>query len=279
MDHAGAVEEVISAAQPWLPSIDIQHRSSARLTIPHYIEAWYRWAYLDRRNARLLDRESIVSAILLGNSHRLRRAALSEIEPGQRVLQAAHVYGRLIPEIAHRVGPDGSLDVIDIVPLQVALCRRKLQGMGQASARIADATDPGDNAYDVVNCYFLLHEVPDDRKRAIVDALLRRVAPGGRAVFIDYHRPKRRQPLRGFYRLLFRRVEPFALSMWNCEIHQLASEASAFRWNKKTMFGGVFQKTVACRKPETDATSAIDRGNAGVDDMHAGSTTIGIGER
>jgi len=218
--------------------------------IPAYIEASYRWAYMDRRNARLLDREAVVAAILFGNNRRLRQSILRDIEHGQSVLQVAHVYGRLIPEIARRVGPNGSLDVVDIVPLQAALCRYKLRGLGQARVRIADACEPGERLYDVVSCYFLLHEVPDVKKRMIVGALLDRVAPGGRAIFIDYHRPSRLQPLRGFYRRLFERVEPYALSMWQHDIQDLAGDASAFQWEKRTLFGGVFQKTVAYRPPE-----------------------------
>lgn len=225
--------------------------------VPTYIEACYGWAYLDRRNARLLDREAVVTAILFGNSRRLRNSLLSDISSGQSVLQVAHVYGKLIPEIARTVGPSGHLDVIDIVPLQAALARRKLRGLGQTHVRIADASDPGEHAYDVVSCYFLLHEVPDDKKRTIVEALLQRVAPGGRAVFVDYHRPSRLQPLRGFYRRLFERVEPYALSMWDHDIREFAGDPSSFRWEKRGFFGGVFQKTVAYRVRESDQPPEI----------------------
>lgn len=216
--------------------------------VPAYLKNTYTWAYLDPRNARLLDNETIVGIILFGNHVRLRNAALAEFSSGQSVLQAAHVYGTLIPEIARRIGPKGSLDAMDVAPLQAALCRRKLWGMKQARVRIADASKPGDGLYDVVSCYFLLHEVPDDMKQAIVTALLQRVAPGGRAVFVDYHRPARLHPLRGFYRKLFERLEPFALSMWDHEIRDLGADAAAFEWTKETFFGGVFQKTVAHRR-------------------------------
>tara|TARA_R110002020_G_scaffold185411_1_gene383020 strand:+ start:1363 stop:2070 length:708 start_codon:yes stop_codon:yes gene_type:complete len=227
------------------PSIPADH------AVPAYLKDTYNWAYLDPRNTRLLDNEAVVGVILFGNHVRLRNAALAEIKPGQSVLQAAHVYGTYIPEIARRVGPTGSLDSIDIAPIQAALCRRKLWGMKQAHARIADASKPGDGLYDVVSCYFLLHEVPDDMKQAIVTALLERVAPGGRAMFVDYHRPSRLHPLRGFYRKLFEKLEPFALSMWDHEIRDLGADAAAFEWSKQTFFGGVFQKTVARRRVST----------------------------
>ncbi len=206
-----------------------------------------RLAYLNPTSARLLDRDAVVSAILLGNNRRLRRSLLCEIEPGQRVLQVAHVYGSLIPDLARKVGPSGLLDAIDIVPLQAALCRRKLRGFPQARVQIADAADPGKGLYDTVACFFLLHEIPDDRKRAVVDALLARVLPGGKVVFIDYHGPARWHPLRGLMRAMLRRLEPFAESLWRHEIADFASTPGAYHWRKRTQFGGLYQKTVAYR--------------------------------
>ena len=216
--------------------------------IPAYLREVYGWAYLNPTNVYLLDRDAVVNAILLGNNGRLQRALLSEIIPGQRALQVAHVYGRLIPEIAELVGPTGYLDVIDVVPLQAALCRRKLRGFPQARVQVADAARlPGDEVYDVVTCFFLLHEIPDERKRAVVDAVLARVVPGGKVVFVDYHEPARWHPLRGIMRGLLSRLEPFAVGLWHHEIAEFASAPGAYRWEKQTLFGGLYQKTVAYR--------------------------------
>lgn len=223
-------------------------RRALRVAIPDYLRDVYGWAYLDAANARLLDHDVVVAAILLGNSRRLRQALIGELAAGQRVLHAAHVYGRLIPDVAARVGRSGRLDVIDLVPLQAALCRRKLRGYPQARVRIADAARPGEGMYDAVTCFFLLHELPDERKRAVVDALLARVLPGGRAVFIDFHRPAPWHPLRGPMRWLMRRLEPFAESLWHHEIAAFASAPGDYRWHKRTLFGGLYQKTVAYRR-------------------------------
>ena len=215
--------------------------------IPAYMREVYYWAYLNSSNARFLDHDAIVSAILLGNNARLRRSLISEIRTGQRVLQVAHVYGRLIPEIAQQVGPAGYLEVIDLVPLQVALCRRKLRDFPQAQVRIANAADPGEAMYDVVSCFFLLHEIPDDLKRSVVDALLLRVNRGGKVVFVDYHQPARWHPLRGFLQLLFNRLEPFAKSLWQHQVADFATTPENYRWQKQTFFGGLYQKTIAYR--------------------------------
>jgi len=215
------------------------------VAIPAYLQSVYRWAYLDPTNVRLLDRDIVATVILFGNYERLLRTCLAEVSPGDRVLQAAHVYGRFVRKLAERIGPAGRLDVVDVVPLQAALCRRKLHGMAHARVRVADAADAGDERYDVASAFFLLHEIPDEQKRAVVDALLAQLSPRGKAVFVDYHAPAAWHPLRRPLRRVFQRLEPFAESLWHHRIEEFAAEADAFRWRTETLFGGVYQKTVA----------------------------------
>jgi hypothetical protein len=116
--------------------------------------------------------------------------------------------------------------------------------MPHARVRVAVICNAGREKYDVVNCFFLLHELPDQQKRAVVDALLAQVALGGKAVFIDYHAPTSLL-LRAFYRLVFALFEPYAEGMWLHDIREFSTAGQAFVWSKTTMFAGVFQKTVA----------------------------------
>jgi SAM-dependent methyltransferase len=110
---------------------------------------------------------------------------------------------------------------------------------------LADATAPPDERYDVVLSFFLLHEVPEDYKKRIVDAALSRLRPGGRVVFIDYHRPDRWHPLRPLMGLVFDWLEPFARALWHRDIASYASQGAAFTWRKRVFFGGLYQKVVA----------------------------------
>ncbi len=216
--------------------------------IPDYMQEIYHWAYLNSRNVWLLDHEWVVNSILWGHSRQLRSAVLSEIEPASRVFQAAHVYGCMQPELAQKIGPKGHLDVVDVVPLQVGICRRKLSLFPNADVRIADAASSDGRQYQRVVSYFLLHEIPDVHKYAVVAALLARLAKGGKAVFIDYHRPARWHPLGGLMRLVFRTLEPFATSLINSEISDYAPHGADFDWSKQTYFGGLYQKVVAHRR-------------------------------
>ena len=215
--------------------------------LPDYLVDTYSWAYLRPRSIAFLDNPLIVSSILWGNFRRLVRTACAEFHPGQSILQAASVYGSLSADLARTVGRHGRLEVIDIAPQQVENCERKLVGLPQARARLADAAAPGGGPYDAVCCFFLLHEIPDDYKHAVVDALLDSVPPGGKVVFVDYHKTVALHPLRGVMHLVFRYLEPFAFGLVNGEIKDFASRADDFAWQKQPYFGGLYQKVVARR--------------------------------
>ncbi len=194
---------------------------------------------------RLLDRPWVVNAILWGNNRRLQRWLFEEIEPGWRVLQACCVYGDLSPGLARRLGSRGRLEVIDVAPVQLDACRNKLRDYPWATVRLADAAAPGGGLHDAVVCFFLLHELPENYKHAVVDALLKSVVPGGKVVFIDYHKPGRAHPLKWITAAVFALLEPFAMSLWRNRIADFAPRAGRCAWRTETCFGGLFQKTVA----------------------------------
>jgi len=229
--------------------VDLPNRSTSQgVAVPAYLSEVYNWCYLAPRNVELLDRSIVVDVLLFGNARRLMRAALAEIEPGQRVLMATHVYGDFIKRLAEWVGPEGRLDVIDVAPIQVEHCQRKVGHLAHVNIRHADAAAPGGGPYDAVVCFFLLHEVPDGKKRAVVDALLRNVTPEGKVVFVDYHDPHRLHPIRYVLQAVNHCLEPFAWSLWRHPVSVFASDADAWTWDKRTFFGGVYQKVVTRRR-------------------------------
>ena len=221
--------------------------SAATAEVPGYLARTYRWAYLDDRNARLLDRELVVKTILWGQHRKLEAAAFAESEPGQNVLQTACVYGQCSPALAAHIGCAGQLKVIDVASLQVARCRQKLAAFPQSVVEQQDVVDLADRELDAAVCYFLLHELPDAVKYAAVSALLETVRVGGKAVFVDYHEPHRTHPLKPVINLVFALLEPYAKGLWHNEIKHFAGADPRFSWHKETYFGGLYQKVVATR--------------------------------
>jgi len=224
-------------------------------SLPAYLRDTYTWAYLDRRAVRWLDQPVVVSAILWGNAGRLMDWAVREFSPGQRVLQAAAVYGDFSLRLVRRLGAAGRLSVVDVAPIQVANARRKLAGWPGVRARVADLTEPLGERFDAVCCFFLLHEVPVPARRCIVANLLAAVGPGGRIVFVDYHRPRWWHPMGPAMALVFRYLEPFANSLLAESIESMLPESADFEWRKETRFGGLYQKVVGVRRDAPAAGS------------------------
>jgi SAM-dependent methyltransferase len=217
--------------------------------VPDYLRDTYTWAYLRPASVRLLDRPWVVNTILWGNYPRLMRAALAEMRPGQRVYQPACVYGDFSRQVATVLGPDGHLDIGDVAPVQVENCRRKLRDCANVTVHLWNAGDAGFGRFDLVCCFFLLHEIPEAYKHRVVDRLLEAIEPDGKLVFVDYHGPRRGHPLKWIMSFINNALEPFAQALWDNEISSYSSRKEEFTWTKQTYFGGLYQKVVVERRP------------------------------
>ncbi len=214
--------------------------------VPDYMTEVYDWAYVDPKRVRLLDRNSVVKTLLFTNDQRLMQSYLDEITPGSRVWQVAHVYGDLVARAADKVGPAGAFHLTDITPIQIEHGSRKLAAKPWTRVVRADAAhwQAEDRPYDLICSFFLLHEVPEDKKYLIVNNILDQLPKGGKAVFVDYHRPHPLQPIGWLLRGVNAWLEPFAKALWDREICTYARNPAAFAWQKKTFFGGVYQRVV-----------------------------------
>ncbi len=216
--------------------------------VPTYI---YDWAYVNPFRAGLLDRNIVVTILLFFNDQRLMRSYLNEIKEGMKVWQVAHVYGDLVTKAAQKVGTNGVFHLSDITPIQIEHATKKLAGLPQAKVFRSDAatfTSGEDIEYDIICNFFLLHEVPENKKREIVDHMLNRLPKGAKAVFVDYHNPAWWQPVRYILKIVNAWLEPFANALWQNEIKHYAKNADQFNWDKKTFFGGVYQRVVVTHK-------------------------------
>jgi ubiquinone/menaquinone biosynthesis C-methylase UbiE len=105
-----------------------------------------------------------------------------------------------------------------------------------------------DASYDQAVLFFLLHEQPAHVRRRTLAELWRVVKPGGKIVLFDYHAPGWRHPLRAPMRALLRRLEPYALDLWQQPLQRfLPKEAVDVEVRKETYFGGLYQKIVLQR--------------------------------
>lgn len=226
--------------------------SFTTVAIPEYLQKTYWWAYLHPRAVHIFERQWLVNLILWGNFARLRDTALQEM--GEvihgRILQVACVYGDFTEHLVRRLGPQGRLDVIDVAPIQIRNLQAKLKNPRQVTVLRQDSTalQFEDASHDAAIVFFLLHEQPADVRRKTITEALRITKPGGKIVFVDYHRPHRFNPFRYIMVPILRTLEPFAMDMWRGEIADwLPAEMPAAQVAKQTYFGGLYQKVVITR--------------------------------
>jgi len=218
-------------------------------TIPGYLEERYWWAYLHPKSVRFFEQQWVINTILWGNYARLRDSTLDEMgtEISGRTLQVACVYGNLTPELVNRHLPDARLDVVDVAPIQLKHLWRKVKKRNNVILDCQDASSLSfaDKTFDQVLVFFLLHELPMEVRKKAINEVLRVVKPGGKIVFMDYHRPVWQHPHRYLMPLILKTLEPFALDLWNNEIADwIEGDNQPREIIKTTFFGGLYQKVL-----------------------------------
>lgn len=215
--------------------------------IPDYLQKNYWWAYVHPRGVRFFDREWIVNLILFGNMARLRDLALAEFDNKLegRTLQVACVYGDFTPKLAQCIAPGGTLDVIDVLHVQLANTRRKLPRSAPVNLHHCNSNDLrfDDAIFEQVVVFFLLHEQPDWAREKTLAEAVRVLKPGGKLVLVDYHRPGRWNPMRYFFEPILDLLEPFAVALWYRELPSWLPRGTRIaKMTKRTVFGGLYQK-------------------------------------
>lgn len=226
--------------------------------VPQYLQAHYWWAYVHPRAVHVFERQWLVNLILWGNYKRLCNAVLHDYGhhlPG-RTLQVACAYGDLTPRLANCVTPDGSLEIVDILPIQLDNLASKLPRDVPIKLHCMDSAALGfaDASFDRALLFFLLHEQPQAvRERTLAEAL-RVVRPGGTLTIVDYAPPNRFNPLRYFWKPVLDRLEPFARDLFSEEVAAwLPKNGSFLTVSKQRFFGGMYQMlTLKVAEPVKD---------------------------
>jgi ubiquinone/menaquinone biosynthesis C-methylase UbiE len=226
--------------------------SCTPVVVPEYLEKTYWWAYTHPNAVRVFERQWLVNLILWGNFSRLRDLALAELSDALngQLLQVACVYGDFTQQLVKRLGPQGHLNVVDVAPVQIKNLHNKLHDKRQVSILQQDASHLNfrDASQDAALVFFLLHEMPADVRRKTISEALRVTKPGGKVVFVDYHKPQASSPFRYIMVPILTTLEPFAMDLWNGQITDwLPAECAHLKIDKQTYFGGLYQKVVITR--------------------------------
>lgn len=220
--------------------------TSAVAEVPEYLKQTYWWAYVHPRAVYVFERQWLVNLILWGNFARLRDEALDAL--GQqldgRTLQIACVYGNLSARLRERLAPEGKLDVVDILPVQLDNLARKLPVDPRIALHQGDssALPMASGSYDRALLFFLLHEQPEDVRRKTLAEALRVLKPGGTLVIVDYHRPSAFSPLYWPMQGILRTLEPYAMDLWRQPIDEfLPKDVAIASIERSTSFAGLYQ--------------------------------------
>jgi len=218
--------------------------------IPDYLQETYWWAYLHPKSFYFFEREWVVNLILWGNMNRLTQAVLEEMspEPHSRMLQVACVYGDFSNKVASYLEKTQSrLEIVDVAPIQIENVKKKLSRNQNVGAHLQDSTsmDFPDASFDDTVVFFLLHEQPEMARRKTVEEAIRVTRPGGKVIFVDYHGPKRSNPMRYVMKPILSWLEPFAMDLWREELPAFMPESiRPEQIDSEFYFGGLYQKIV-----------------------------------
>ena len=214
------------------------------------------WVYSNMGLIKFSDKKHWVAAVLLFQYDRLVDKVVSEIKrtslKGKTLLMTSCAFGDVMPKVvcATVKGGAGRIVITDLIKNELVHAAKKLcEFQGQFELAEADATrmPQDDGSVDVNLIFFLFHELPDARKALAFREATRVVAPGGKLIIAEFHRPRKRI-MRGLGSLYFTVFEPFALSMWN-EYDPVRHLESMGGWGCKrsTYFFGNFQVVTATK--------------------------------
>ncbi len=226
-------------------------KEEKKIKIPNYQEEFYSWLYESPNKSKLLDKQKLLNVLTLGYSSKLAKSCVEEIKSSAKVLQMGATFGEQIDVLATKVGVYGQIDLIDISKTQIDYAQEKYCYKYPFIKFVNyDASKPIKKQYDAIVCYMLLHQVPSNVQAKIISNALNCLKPQGKAIFIDYHKPKKWHPLAWIAKQFNRLYQPFAEEMWQKNIATFVQKAPNFYCKKELFFGGFYQKTTIVRKKD-----------------------------
>ena len=176
---------------------------------------------------------------------KLTKAVTNEIISGGNVLQLGITSGDFEREIAQKMDFKGEYHIEDLSEPKIEYLKPWIAPWTNVTVKERDFTRPTKTRYDIIIGYFVLHELPDARKIAVIKRAINSLKKNGKIIFIDYAQPNKFHPFKYPVKMFNRLYEPFAESLWYSEIKDFAPKANKLIWNKKTFFGNMYQCVIA----------------------------------
>ena len=216
--------------------------------VPEYLKSVYGKRYFHPLIAKMFDDEwtAAVGSFFYGG--KLTKSVVNEIMEGYDVLQLGLASGTFEREIAQKMNSKGNYVIEDIAPQHIEAFRPRVSAWLNVTVRERDFTIPDNSLYDAVIGYFVLHEMPDNRKRAVLKRAFEALKPNGKMIFVDYAPPEKSHPFGYAVKMFNRLYEPFAETLLYHEIESFAPKTDKLIWDKKTFFGGLYQCVIAQRR-------------------------------
>jgi len=212
--------------------------------------------YSNMRLIKMIDFQPIISAILLFQYKRLVTKIVSELDlmdlRDKKALITSCAFGNVIPRVVRAAVQGGAerVLIVDILHNELLRAGTKVEEFsGKVEFIEDDATalkrEGGEIAANVI--FFLLHELPHHLKGQALDEAGRMLAPGGRLLIAEFHRP---DPwvLRALSWTYFKVFEPLGLAIWDTHdpLHWLEN-AGGWTCERTTYFFGNFQIITATK--------------------------------
>jgi ubiquinone/menaquinone biosynthesis C-methylase UbiE len=214
--------------------------------------------YSNMRLIKLIDCQPIISAILLFQYRRLVSKIVSELNQldleNKRVLITSCAFGNVIPRVVQAAVQAGAERVLiaDIIHNELIHAKSKLGELaGEVEFLDDDATAmrQGDGVVAANVIFFLLHELPHHLKGAALSEAVRLLAPGGKLLLAEFHRPEL-WVLRALSWTYFKVFEPLGLALWDTHDPLNYLEAiGGLTCERTTYFCGNFQ-VITATKPK-----------------------------
>lgn len=232
---------------PVPPPADRNGGKQEKHPVPEYLESVYDRRYFHPVFSKMFDDEWTAAVGTFFCGGKLMETVTDEILEGNDVLQLGVAAGNLEGKIAQKMNSKGRYDIEDISARHLDLMKPRVSAWLNVTQKERDFTVPDDSRYDVVVGYFILHEMPDARKTAVLKRACSALKTNGKMIFIDYARPKKFHPLKYPVKMFNRLYEPFAESLWHNEIKDFAPKTDKLIWDRKTFFGDMYQCVIARR--------------------------------